>query len=496
MELPAPDAVGLAAAIRRGEVSPPELVDAMVSRIERVEPRLHALATFDPDRAREIAAGALPDGPFRGVPILLKDLAFEEGERATFGSVLFDDYRGTFSSELVRRIRAAGFVRLGRTTTPEFGLLPTTESALYGPTHNPWDPGRSPGGSSGGAAALVAARALPLAQGSDGGGSIRIPAAACGVFGLKPSRGRLPRRPPSPADFLSVDLALTLSVRDAAAFLDAVAGPTPGDAYHAPPAGPFLPEVERDPPPLVIAYTVEDFRGEPVHPECREAVLRAIELFDGLGHRVVEARPPIDGEHMAEAFLAVWAALAADVLHLVLVDASRRIATLGRARGLLGDRRALDLLLRLASRRRGRPVVEPFTRRLAERAMRLRPPHLDEARTALVDLGQAAADFLVDHDLLVTPVLGSPPLPLGAIDQEAPWEQLTDRLVRYVAFTPVANFSGLPAMSLPLHWTPSGLPVGVHVLGRFGDEATLLRLAGQVERAAPWRDRVPPIHAA
>ncbi len=489
------DAVGLAELVRAGEVHPVELVDAAIARAERLDPLINAIVSRRFAAARAEAAAA-PAGPFAGVPTLVKDLALEAGEPVSFGSVFFRAYRGAFTEEFMERFRRTGLVRLGRTNTPEFGLLPTTEPRLHGPTRNPWDLGRSAGGSSGGAAAAVAAGIVPLAHGSDGGGSIRIPASACGVFGLKPSRGRIPRRPPSPADYLSVELGLARSVRDLAVLLDAVAGPTPGEQYWAPPPrGTFRDAADRDPAPLRVAFTVRDLRGEPVHPECAAAVRDVAVLLESLGHEVVEAAPEVDFAAMAEAFLDVWASLAADVFRLVL-EAASADAKVRRLRAVLGDLRTMRIVAALDRRRSGLPAFEPFTWELAERSFRHTQADLDAARLTLADVATRFGDHLEDHDVFLSPVLGAPPLPLGAIDQRRSWEDLVELLFRYVAFTPPANFSGLPAMSVPLAWSETGLPIGVHFMARLGDEETLLSLAGQLERARPWAGRRPPVAAA
>ncbi len=488
------DAMGLARLVADGDVHPLELVEAAAARIETVNPTVNAVIWERIDEAGLEAGSGVHDGPFAGVPILIKDLVVEKGKPATFGSVFFRNYIGETTSEFRHRIDRSGFIDLGRTNTPEFGLLPTTEPTLYGPTKNPWDLTRSTGGSSGGAAAAVAAGIVPLAQGSDGGGSIRIPASATGLFGLKPSRGRNPRRPGSSIDHLSVEHAITRSVRDSAAFLDAIWGPVPGDQYWAPPPGAsFLEATERDPDSLTIAFSVRDFRGDRAHPECEAAVLETARLLENLGHHVVEAEPDINGSLLADAFMELWAALAATGFGLVLRGASQLKPAVGRLRRVAGDRRTMRLISRFDQRETGKPAFEPFTFALAERSGRRSQVDLLEAELALQTIAHQTGDFLSTFDLFLTPVLGSPPVPLGRIDQNLPWDEFVDMIFRYVAFTPLGNFAGLPAMSVPLHWTPDGLPVGSHFLARFGDEETLLSLAAQLERARPWGDRRPPL---
>lgn len=485
------DAVGMAALVAGGEVHPSELVEAAIERIERTNPTINAVISTDYDRARSLAGGGPPDGPFQGVPILIKDLMAVAGETTTFGSVFLRDYVPDTTSEVMQRIRRAGFISVGRSNTPEFGLLPTTEPTLHGATRNPWDLSRSTGGSSGGAAAAVAAGVVPLAQGSDGGGSIRIPASACGVFGLKPSRGRNPRVPAAASDYLSVDLGLSRSVRDSAALLDVIHGAEPGAGYWAPaPAGPFATAVEADPGPLTIAYSTRDFRGLPAEPDCEAAVLSTVGLLEALGHRVVEASPPLDGGVMADAFLEVWASLAAGAFQLILDGAEERRA--GRVlRRLFGDWWAMKIIARMDRRSSGLDAFEQFTWGLADLSRKRSQAHLGEAKTALQSISHQTGHFLEEYDCFLSPVLGAPPVPLGHIDQSIDWDDLVEQMLVYVAYTPLANFTGLPAMSVPLYWTESGLPVGSHFLGRFGDEHGLFQLAGQLERARPWAQRRP-----
>lgn len=488
------DAVGLAELVADGAVHPAELVEATAARIDELNPIVNAVIWDRLDAARLEAGSADTAGPFGGVPILIKDLVVEKGIPVTFGSVFFRDYVGETTSEFRRRIDAAGFIDIGRTNTPEFGLLPTTEPELHGPTRNPWNVLHSAGGSSGGAAAAVASGIVPLAQGSDGGGSIRIPASATGIFGLKPSRGRNPRQPGTSLDYLSVEHALTRTVRDSAAFLDAVHGPAPGDRYWAPPpVGSFSAAVDRDPERLRVAYTVRDFRGNRIHPECEIAVLETAKLLEGLGHEVVEANPDIDGDVLASAFLELWAALAGTAFGLVLDGAETLKPIVGNMRRTIGDRRTMRIIAMTDRRKSGRDAFEPFTVELSDRSSRRSQVDLMSAEAALMQIAHEIGEFLTRHDMLLSPVLGSPPVALGEIDQTLPWDEFIEHIFRYVAFTPLGNFAGLPAMSVPLHWTPDGLPVGSHFLGRFGAEEALFSLAGQLERSQPWADRRPPI---
>lgn len=487
------DAIGLAALVANGEVKAATLVETAIARIEEVNPKLNAVVVKQYEAARRLAGSGAPTGPLSGVPFLIKDLAAVDGDVASFGSVFFRDYRPDGTHEYVRRVQQAGLIPLGRSNSPEFGLLPTTESVHHGPTRNPWDVTRSSGGSSGGAAAATAAGIVPMAHASDGGGSIRIPASACGVFGLKTTRGRMPRYPGSPADYLSIDLGVSRSVRDTAALLDATHGAAPGDAYNAPaPEGRFFDAVGVDPAPMKIAYSVDDFRDRRVAPDCVTAVESTAATLEELGHNVVEAKPQIDGQSVAEAFFVVWQSLAESIFVAILDEASKQRA--GRLlRRLLGDWRAMKVIASLDKRKSGLEAFEPFTWQLADRSRRRTPAKLEAAKIELQRVSHIVAAFLEDHDALLTTVLGSPPVRLGEIDQAVDWDEIAEQLTGYVAFTAIANFSGLPAMSVPTYWTGAGLPIGTHFLGRFADEATMLSLAGQLERAVPWWDRRPAL---
>ena len=487
------DAISLAELVERGEVTPSELVESAIRAVEQLNPQLNAVIAKHYDGALRLAAQGGRAGPFRGVPILIKDLALVEGDVATFGSVFFREFRPDVTSEYIRRVLAAGFIPIGRTNSSEFGLLPTTEPVLHGPTRNPWNLAHSSGGSSGGAAAAVAAGIVPVAHASDGGGSIRIPASICGVFGLKPSRGRMPRYPASAADYVSTDLAVSRSVRDSAALLDVTHGEVSGGAYQVPPpGGSFRAAVESDPAPLRIAFSTRDFRGRQVDPECATAVEAVVGILEESGHQVVEALPEVDGQSLAEAFLAVWESLAEHIFTLILAEASQRRA--GRVlRRSLGDWRTMKLIARLDKRKSGEDAFEPFTWELADHSRHRTAAGLEGAKVHLQQVSHQFAQFLDDHDLLLTPVLGEPPVRLGQIDQEAKWDDIVEQLFDYVAFTPVANFSGMPAMSVPTHWSESGLPIGTQFMSRSGSEEILLALAGQLERALQWGQRRPPI---
>ncbi len=485
------DATALAALVAQRKISPIELVEAAVRRLYAHNPVINAVVSTRIEAALSSLGDQPPSGVFGGVPFLIKDLTSEAGEPFTMGSVFLRDFIGQVTPEVVHRFRRAGLVSLGRTNTPEFGLLPTTEPVLHGPTRNPWDLDHSAGGSSGGAAAAVAAGIVPMAHASDGGGSIRIPASACGLFGMKPTRGRIPLYPPNSADFVSTSFCVSRSVRDSAALLDAVAGPVPGARFTPPPApSSYGAAAAADPPRLRIAFTVSDFRGEALHPDCAAAVSNTLFLLESLGHQVEEAAPKFDGEAIVEAFLTWWKAMPQAGVLMILEAVEQRTA--GKAlRRILGDMRTMKAVARLDKRRSGMDGFEPFTWALVERAMQMTPGDLLLATNTLQQVAYDLAAFFEDYDVLLTPTLGAPPKRIGELDQRKPFQDFEDELSRYVPFTPLANFAGVPAMSIPLAWNGDGLPIGSHFVGRYGEEHTLFALAGQLERAHPWFDRRP-----
>jgi amidase len=467
------DATAQAELVRRKEAKPIELVDAAIERIERLNPTLNAIVTPMYDLARKAATGPLPDWPLAGVPYLLKDLGAEYGGvRFTEGSVFLRDYVSECDSELVVRLKRAGLIVVGKTNTPEFGILPTAEPHLFGPSHNPWNTGHSTGGSSGGSAAAVAAGLVPAAHANDGGGSIRIPASCCGLFGLKPTRGRNPLGPHYGDMFngLVCEHAVTRSVRDSAALLDATSGPDVGDPYWAPPpARPFLQEVGASPGRLRIAFTAQAATGAEVHPDCVASVRDAAALCTELGHTVTEVAPTLDGQLVTQAFITLWSA---------------------------GCAWSVDDWARRAGRKPTPDLFEPLTWALREMGRQHSASAYLLALQDLQKISREVARFFVDYDIWLTPTLGEPPVPLGTFDSppENPLQGLM-RAAAYVPFTPICNITGQPAMSVPLYWNAGGLPVGSHFIGRFGDEATLFRLAAQLEQARPWAGRRPPVSA-
>jgi len=471
--LPDTDALGLAGLVARGEVSTAELVETVLARIEAVEPTLNAVVATLADRARQQAAATRPgDGPFAGVPYPIKDLgAALAGVPTSNGTALLRDLPAPVTTTAVARLEAAGLIPVAKTTTPEFGLSFATESRALGPTRNPWNTAHTPGGSSGGSAALVAAGVVPAAHGSDGGGSIRVPAACCGLFGLKPSRGRVPAGPVLGEGWggLAGEHAITRSVRDSAALLDAVAGLAPGDPYTAPtPQRPFLAEVHRAPGRLRIALDLHERPGAPLDPACRAATEDAARLCESLGHDVIEVGPQYDATAFGGAFMALVTA---------------HVATdLGRIAHFLA-----------------RPIpdaaLEALTARLRGDGQNLAATALVQARDVLHGIGRGLGTFFETYDLWLTPALARSPVPIGWIDTDSADTDTT--LARQLAFSPytqIANAAGIPAMSLPLGGeTDAGLPLGVQVLAPYGREDVLFRLAGQLERARPWWDRRPPI---
>jgi len=467
------DAVATAELVATGQVQPIELVDAAIERIERLNPTLNAVITPLFDQARDAARSDLLAGPFRGVPFLLKDvLGFLAGVRHTSGSSYLRDYVPDHDSELVVRLKNAGFVILGKTNAPELGILPTTEPRLFGPARNPWNLGRTTGGSSGGAAAAVASGMVPMAHANDGGGSIRIPASCCGLFGLKPTRARNPLGP-DVGDIMGglvAEHALTRSVRDSAALLDATCGADIGDPYWAPPRErPYREEVSRDPGRLRIALTTAAPSGVPIHADCIAAARDAAALCDSLGHQVEEASPRIEPGLFGQSFIAVWAA---------------------------GCTASVDGMAFLTGRAPTAEQFEPLTWALYEMGRQVNGASYILAQTMLQRVSREIARFMQRYDVWLTPTLAEPPLPLGSFDSP-PGDPLAGlrRAQQFVPFTPIANATGQPAMSVPLVWNAEDLPVGVHFMGRFGDEATLFRLAAQLEAARPWLDRRPPIFA-
>jgi amidase len=486
------DALGLAELVSRGQVTAAELCEAAIERIERVNPRLNAVVMPMYDLGRKDAASPLPEGPFTGVPLLIKDLHYAyAGVPMSSGCKALQHFVPDHDGEMVVRFKQAGAVIIGKTNTPEFGLMGITEPELFGPCRNPWNTERTPGGSSGGAAAAVAAGMVPMASGGDGGGSIRIPAAYCGLFGLKPSRGRNPTGPYHGRLWQGAvqNHVITRSVRDSAAMLDATQGADAGAPYEIrPPEGSYLEEVATEPGRLKIAFNTISPIGTPVHPECIKAVEDAARLLEALGHHVEEARPEVDGLGLAKSYLAMYfGEVAADI-------------------------EALEPVLK----RKAKPGdMEAFTYTLGLLGQSFSSGSLVEALRLWDRAARQMGRFFGRYDLYLTPTTAHPPAMIGELmpkPMEAAliktvnalklgWllkasgivDSLAQQSLARTPFTQLANLCGLPAMSAPLYWTSDEMPLGVQFIGPFGDEATLFRLAGQLETARPWFERKPQV---
>jgi amidase len=483
------DAVGLAGLVQSGEVSPSELLAAAIERVERHNPQLNAVIFKMYERAQARIDAGLPDGPFRGVPFLLKDLiAAYAGVPLTMGSRSMRNFIPPVNSTLVDRQMGAGLLIFGKTNTSEFGMSPVTEPELHGITRNPWNPEKTVAGSSGGSAAAVASGMVPMAHATDGGGSIRMPASATGLFGLKPSRGRTPSGPMLGEVWmgLSVGHAVSRSVRDSALLLDVTQGPEAGDPYAAPtPQRAYRDEVEVDPPSLRVAATAESILGGKTDDECRNAVHDTARLLEEMGHRVSYVEVPIKPQVLMEAYITLAAAETALVIDLTAELTGKKqpavedfelphwiLGLVGRK--LPADRLAASLLeMRRAGRAMGRLFTE-FDVLLSSTLGRV-PWHHGDLRPNSVE--QGLLEIL--RRMPVGPAL------------TAAFHQLAGRVIETMPNTPLFNITGQPAMSVPLHTSNDRLPVGVQFAGRYGDEATLFRLAGQLERAHPWFNRYP-----
>ncbi|MDP1584589.1 MAG: amidase [Bradyrhizobium sp.] len=465
------DGIGLAELVRTRQVSAGELLDEAIARTARVDPQINAVVVKHEDFAKRQIDKGLADGPFTGVPFLLKDLEQLEGTRTTFGASVYRDNVADHSGTLARRFLAAGLAIFGKTSSPEFGLMPTTESRLFGPTRNPWNLAHSSGGSSGGAAAAVAARILPVAHASDGGGSIRIPASASGVFGLKPTRARTPLGPDRGEGWggFSCGHVVSISVRDSAAMLDAIHGAEPSSPYVAPqPQRPFLEEVGRDPGRLRIAFTDKSPYGDAIDPEIAAATREIASLLAGLGHDVEERAPD----------------LAADPAAVMSTIVAANTA----------------LTVRQTEQRFGRAMTsddfEVLTLASAHNAQKATATDYVAAQLGAFQISRALATFFENWDVLLCPTLCSPPLRIGELNTMSDdLSHIAPILRRYMPGTAMFNMSGQPAMSVPLAWNAAGLPLGMMFSARFGDEATLFRLAAQLEQALPWKGKLPPVCA-
>jgi len=486
------DGMGLAELIAKKDVSVSEVCEAAIQRIERYNPRLNAVVTPMFDLARDNIRSPLPPGLFNGVPFLLKDLNIAvAGVPLTNGSRAYKDYIPDHDSEIVKRFRQAGLFFLGKTNTPEFGLTAYTEPDLFGPTRNPWNTEHTPGGSSGGSAAAVASGMVPLASASDGGGSIRIPASCCGLFGMKVTRGRNPTGSWHGPLWQGavVEHVITRSVRDSAAILDAVCGPEVGAAYIIPaPQRPYREEIKKSPGPLRIAVNTKSPLGTEVHPECVQAVKDTAKVLVSLGHFVNEDRPEFDGDSLARTYLTMYM--------------GEMAAEISKAKSVLG-------------RKTRRTDVETTTWTLGLLGRTYSAGFFVEAIREWGVASRIMGRFHQKYDVYVTPTMAAPPVKVGALKPK-PIEQVLMKLVnifglgallkatkivdklgvenlKITPFTQLANFTGQPAMSVPLWQHSNGLPCGVQFIAGFGKEDLLFRLAGQLEKEKPWFDKRPPL---
>ncbi len=467
-------AVELAGMVRAGEVSARELTELSLERIEALNPQLNAFVQVDAEGALAAADRVRPgdERPFAGVPVAIKNNRPAKGLRLTYGCSLMAEHVADYDHNVTRRLRDAGFVIVGTTTLPEYGILPTTEARLFGPTRNPWDLSVTPGGSSGGAAAAVAAGMVPVAHGNDGGGSVRIPAACCGLVGLKPSRGRISAAPELGDSSLGIDGMLTRTVADTAAILDVLAGYEPGDATWAPPPSEsFAAAAERGPGRLRIAASTTSPQAQAaVDPVCAAAVSESAELLRSLGHEVLEVEPPWQQDGLGELFGAVFAS-----------QISLSIAYSARVAGRM-------------------PVaqdMEPMSWAIFSMVSKMSAIEVLAANVQLQAFARRLVAFLAPYDALLTPSLAQRPLPIGTLDTAAPDPMATfSQSGLFTPFTPVVNATGQPAISLPLYQGQDGLPLGVQLIGRPAGEEALLSLAAQVERALPWAGRTAGLASA
>ena len=490
------DGTGLAKLVKDGKIKAAELCEEAIRRAESINPKLNAIVTKTYDLARESAERVYPDAPFCGVPFLVKDVHHAvKGVPMSSGCELLRNFVPQYDAEIVTRFKQAGVTILGKTNTPEFKLAYITEPKAFGPTRNPWNVEYSSGGSSGGSAAAVAAGIVPFASATDEGGSIRVPSSYCGLFGLKPSRGRNPVGPDFDEEWdgLSCSHVITRSVRDSAAMLDAVSGYESGAPYCVfGNAQPFVEEVNAEPAPMRVAFHMRPAYGRKVHPECAKAVEHTCKLLESLGHRVEESAP----DYVEEEAALNWSIVAIGNLNALL---HKLITVYGES-----------------AVRRG---VEPTTLALHSFGRGLKVVDFVKAKRKWRELGVIMDRMLTRYDVLLTPALGEPPVRVGS-QQPSSSDQFSMKLISSIAgrallsshkltfsmleetvhkamkpqmpYTLIANLTGQPAMSVPLHWSSDGLPIGVQFLGRYGDEGKLLRLAGQLERAQPWFDRRPP----
>lgn len=465
------DGLGLAALVAKKKVKPAELIDAAIARAETLNPKLNAIIFKDYERARQLSKGKLAKGVFAGVPFLLKDIAaFAQGLPSRQASRFIPAIRHPRDSYLVAKFKASGLLLFGVTNVPEFGLVASTESKLYGPARNPWNLAHSTGGSSGGSAAAVAAGIVPLAHANDGGGSIRIPAGACGLVGLKPSRGRLSHGPEFGAalDGLANDLVVSRSVRDTAAALDAVRGFMPGDPFAEPPhPASYLKAIKTKPKRLSIAVTLKKLDGSPLHADCVAAVKSAAKACEKLGHIVEEAMPSLDQPSLMGAFTAFWGG---------------------------GLSAGIDAISKLTRQTPSRELFEGLTWALYVAGKNVSASDYLQGKDLFNGASREMGRFHETYDVWITPTLGRPPEKNGVFDfDNTDLTKSFEPQIDYVPFTAMQNVTGQPAMNIPLYWNKDNLPIGTQFVAPFGDELTLLKLAAQLEKSNPWFDRYAKI---
>ena len=467
------DGIDLAELVGKGEVTPMELLEDALAGIDSVNEQLNAVTGRIDDMARlEVEAG-LPKGPFTGVPFFLKELGIQaKGTPSRAGSKLGENVVASEDSELMKRFRRSGLVTAAMCATPEFGYNPTTEAEFYGPTHNPWDLSRTPGGSSGGSAAMVAAGVVPMAHANDGGGSIRIPASCCGLVGLKPTRQRVPTGP-SFGDWLNgyaIELIVSRTVRDTALMLDCVQGPDLGPPnIIMPPERPYFEECKTKPKKLRIGWTADAINGAAVHPDVVAGLHNTVALLEGLGHQMVEESFDIDWHFYFEQLIVIWTSYV--------------------AWGIDG----------LANKVGQAPSLENLERVTWEIFKHGRSLSAFDLQTALANfnlISRQTGKMFERFDVLLTPTISQPPLKISTLDQNAVGvdaREWSRQVFDWIPFTPLFNTTGQPAISLPLHWSPNELPIGMQFAGKLNDEATLINLAAQLEEAVPWRNKKPPV---
>lgn len=467
------DALGLAELVRNKDVTADELLDESIDRLERVNGDLNAVVIKCYDEAKKQIADGLPDGPFTGVPYLLKDLHLQlEGTETSSGSNFFKGSVADHDSTLVERYKQAGLTLYGKTNSPELGLTCTTEPKAHGPTRNPWNLNHSTGGSSGGAGAIVAARATPMANASDGGGSIRIPAAACGLYGHKPTRASTPFGPDRGEGWngASISHAVTLTVRDSAALLDATMGMAPGDPYPPPPhVRPYLEECSREPGRLKIGFNTKCANGSETDAECIKAVEDAAKLCADLGHIVEETQPVHDAAALGKAQIVILSSHSANALQMHAEATGRTLS---------------------------QEDVEKVTWFMVEASRGWSAVDFANAQVVQHQQARIVANLYEDFDVIIEPVMGVPPIELGQLNMDSDDLATYNSIISRVAgFTGIYNMTGQPSTNIPLHWSANGLPVGTMFTAKYGRDDILFRLAAQIEKAKPWFDKVPPLHA-